>query len=157
MEDQSVKLNGRRDGRSGTVAVELALMLPFLIILFVSVADLGLLIREHQILENAAREGARYSALSKNWLDPVRNPTASRADIENHIIDYCREAGITVDPSNITIDQGHTITAGGRSVSASLVTVTTQRTPLTPLAEGLTGGAVQLTGEAVFRNFHAGT
>ena len=61
--------------------VELALAIPLLTILLLTLADLGLLIREHQIIQTAVREGARFSALSENRLglahDPARTCIAS--------------------------------------------------------------------------------
>ncbi len=137
----------------GVIATELAITLPFLLILFLSVVDLGMLIRNHQILENAAREGARYSSLPKNWVDP-RNPPGSEANIRQRIIDYCSESGITLDPAQITIDQNYTIAVGSRTFRASRIEVRYQGTQLTPGTTLLVGDPVVLRSEAIFRNLY---
>ncbi len=142
-----------RDRQRGAVAAEVALMLPFLLILVVSVMDLGLMVRQRQILENAAREGARYSARPENWVAP-QNPSATMADIQDHVVEYCSQAGVSIAPASIAIDQNYTITSGTRSFRASRVVVSDTWTPLTPLGSTLTGGPATLTGEAVFRNFY---
>ena len=43
----------------GTALIEMAMILPLLTLLLVGIVNMGLMIREHQVLQNAAREGAR--------------------------------------------------------------------------------------------------
>src|SRR5262245_11524913 len=88
----------------GAVAVEMAIVLPLLALIFLMIIDLGLIIREHQVLQNAAREGARFSAEPRNWIDPA-NPNASTTVIQQRVIDYCAEQNITVAAGDITINQ----------------------------------------------------
>ncbi len=142
-----------RFDQRGVIATELAIVLPFLLILFLSIVDLGMLIRNHQILENAAREGARYSSLPKNWVDP-RNPPGSEDNIRQRIIDYCSESGITVEPAGITIDQNYSIAVGSRTFRASRIEVRYQETQLTPGTRLLVGDPVVITSEAIFRNLY---
>lgn len=140
----------RRDCR-GAVVVELAIMSPFLIFLLLTILDMGLLLRNSQIIENAAREGARYSSLPKNNIDPT-NPAATTAAIKQRIIDYCNQEGLTVTAGDITINQEYPITVNGRTAVSSLITVSYAHDFITPGASGLAGGTFNLQGEAIFRN-----
>lgn len=135
----------------GVVAAELAIMSPFLILLLLVVLDLGLVLTNHQIIENAAREGARYSSLPKNNIDPT-NPAATETAIKNHIIDYCNGKGLTVAPGDITITQEYLIPVGSRTAVASDIVVMYNHSFITPGAASLSGGPVTLRGEAIFRN-----
>lgn len=157
--------NGRLDeGESGAILVELALVLPLLVLFLLTVVDLGLVIREHQIIQNAAREGARYSILPTSWIDP-RNPGMSPDAIRARVLQYLAEEGIT--PQNtpniaITISQGYPIDVGGITIFASRVTVTYDRTlalpwgpwgPWTFFGSGAPAVTqLRLSGSAVFRN-----
>ncbi len=145
----------QRSGSSekGVATVELALMLPFLILFLVVIIDLGVILREHQVLSNAAREGARYSALPKAWIAP-NNPTATEADIKNRVIEYCSQENITVNASQITVDQAFPIDVGGATLMGSRITVTVQR-PLMFLGRFLGIPTVTMTGRSVFANTHS--
>lgn len=138
----------------GAVLVEFAIVLPLLALLLLTVIDLGLVIRESQVLQNAAREGARFSALPTSWIDPVRNAIATQDAIKQRVITYCALEGITVDPASITVDQSYPITVGGLTVWASRVTVQYPRPFLIPGAPLLPFNQVTLQGRAVFRNMY---
>jgi len=53
----------RRSGERGAELVEFALCLPLLLVVFGGIVDFGLLLQRHQVLSNAAREGARLAIL----------------------------------------------------------------------------------------------
>lgn len=53
----------RRDGEQGAVATEFALILPLLVILFFGIVQVGLAVWRAQVVEAAAREGARVAAV----------------------------------------------------------------------------------------------
>lgn len=145
------KLGGR--GERGAILVELAIMLPLLTLFLLSVVDLGLVIREHQVLQNAAREGARFSMLPTSWLD-ARNPSATRAAIEQRVIDYCLQEGITVNAADITVNQQYPIVVGGFTLRGSEVVVSYNRSFLVPGAPLLPFSQVTLSARAVFRNLY---
>ena len=153
--------------------MEVALLLPLLSILLLGTIDLGLVIREHQLLQNAAREGARFSALPKNKIDPVTNPPATPEAIRDRVINYLAQENITISavactqpnpPSkvwtcgDITISQEHQIstTVGGTTFTdfGSAVTVTYTRAFLIPGGPYLPFNNVTLTGTAVFPNLY---
>ena len=144
-----------RDGSErGAVIVEFALVLPLLALLFLTVIDLGLVVHESQVLQNAAREGARFSALPISWIDPI-NPVATEAAIRQRVTDYCAEEGVVVDPGSITISQSFPIdVGGGMTALGSEIVVSYERPFLIPGAPLLPFTRVRLSSRAVFRNFY---
>jgi Flp pilus assembly protein TadG len=89
----------------GSVIVELALTLPLLVILILGSINMGLIVREHQLLQNAAREGARFSAQPKNKIDPA-TPSATQVatanTIRDKVVDYLARENIAVIVSACT-------------------------------------------------------
>jgi Flp pilus assembly protein TadG len=124
-----------------------------MVLLFLGALDLGLVIRDHQVLQNAAREGARFSTLPANWVSPV-NPNATVADIEQRVIDYLQQEGIAVGPGDITVNQTYPINVGVVTAWGSEVVVTYTRSFLIPGAPLLPFGQVTLGGRSVFRNLY---
>ena len=55
-------------GHAGQAAVELALALPLVALLLLTVVQLGLLVRDQVLVVHAAREGARQAALGSTGL-----------------------------------------------------------------------------------------
>jgi len=66
--------------QKGVAAVELAVILPFLLILLAGIIEFSLMLYNMQVLTNAAREGARVAVI------PVRN--ATEEDIVNIVKNY---------------------------------------------------------------------
>jgi Flp pilus assembly protein TadG len=142
-----------RSAEQGTALVELAIVLPFLVTLFLAAVDLGVVLREHQILQNAAREGARFSALPRNWVSPV-NPTATLDSVQQRVVDYLAQENITVAKANVTVNQQYPITVGSMTVTGSQITVTYTRSLVVAGAPLLPAAQVSLTGQSVFRNLY---
>ncbi len=143
-----------RKSEQGTALVEIAMVLPLLAVLFLATIDLGIAIREHQILQNAAREGARFSALPRNWINPLVNPGASEGAIKDRVIEYLAQENITVDANSISVDQQHPITIGALTVWASEITVRYDRSLLIAGGPLLPFATVTLTGQSLFRNLY---
>ena len=137
----------------GSVYVEFALVLPVLLLLFLGALEYGLAFREHQVLQNAAREGAHFSALPAN--SALGNPGAISA-IRQRVIDYCSAENIQppVGSGDITIDQNCAIAVGGTFVRASQVSLMHTHTPITGGAFLPGGGVVTLQASAVFCNMY---
>ena len=105
----------------GTQIAEMAVVLPLLVFLTLVVVEGAAFVRVHQVLNNAAREGARLSVILEN--------RGATAEITNVVRQYALDNGATTslnDPNlTVTIDQGRTITTGsGVNINASRVTVT---------------------------------
>ena len=140
-------------GERGAILVEFALVLPLLALVFLTIIDLGLVIHENQVLQNATREAARFSAIPSSWVDP-RNPVASQATIKQRVIDYCQQEGIAVSAANVTVNQQYPIQVNGFTVFGSEVVVAYDRQFLVPGAPLLPFPQVRLSGRAVFRNLY---
>jgi Flp pilus assembly protein TadG len=160
----------------GAVIVELALVLPLLALLLLGIIDLGLVTREHQVLQNAAREGARFSALPQNNFDNTTdlNVRVSMANaIRDRVITYLSQENITLTATACTADGAEakryncgditirqqspiTTTIGGVTYTdyGSAVSVTYSRSLLIPGTGSLPFTSVNLTGNSVFRNLY---
>jgi Flp pilus assembly protein TadG len=102
--------------RSGTAAVELAVVAPFVIILLVGLLEVGRIVQMNQIISNAAREGARKASTGVNTYSDVQTTVANyltRAGITNqtglvvNVVDVTQSnAGPTFNPSTaVYLDQ----------------------------------------------------
>ncbi len=134
--------------------VEFALVLPLLVLIIILIVDLSWCLRETQILENAAREGAHYSALDRNRVDPVRNPGATINNIKQVVIAYCSQEHITVQASDITVTQTFPINVGGAVLYGSEVTISYPRQFVIGGVGLLPSGQMTLVGRAVFKNLY---
>src|SRR4051794_860563 len=101
----------------GTQLVELALVLPLMLFISLGIIEGSSFIRVHQIINNAAREGARLSSLPENKPD-ANGPHTT--DIVLAVVDYGTKNGVTIDPAKVAIDQNKLITtSAGNSIVAS--------------------------------------
>ncbi len=73
-----------RRGSEGQALVEFALTLPFLVILFVVLVELGLLIRSHMTVTGAVREGVR-AVSSRGNADPSVSSTGTGNDVNARV------------------------------------------------------------------------
>jgi Flp pilus assembly protein TadG len=165
-------------GDQGTQIVELAIVLPLLVFLALAVSEGAGMIRAHQVVNNAAREGARFAILSENSpaaMDP-NNPqfvtnctTTPTHPVCQAIAIYAQNNGISSGtglgkcggPSvamrglNVTVNQAVLIPNGASNIPGSQVTVicpySLKFMPKVPTF-GITG-TVNLKGAVVFRNF----
>ncbi len=130
--------------------VEMAFALPILALIFLSIIDLGLVIREYQLLQNAAREGARISVARKYQVRFSDTPCDMLSQIQQRVVAYCAEENITISATNVTVNQVYPIP----DYCGSEVTVTYPRNPLLRGAPFLPVGSIVLTGRAVFQNLY---
>lgn len=85
---------GARCDERGANLVELALLLPLLVLLLVGVADFGRAFNSYIIITNASREGARYASRFP-WLEDAAIQVAIRE---------AANTGIQLHPGNVTIN-----------------------------------------------------
>ena len=165
-----------RRGERGTQVAELAIVLPLLLFLSLAVSEGAYMIRVHQVLNNAAREGARLAVEEQNYdkAHPLTNCSApansTQATLCQSVISYAQNNGISAGTGfnrcngatgtnglNITINQQYPIagTGGGLSLNGTQVTVVCPYylafLPRLP-SFGVTG-TVNLKGNVVFRDF----
>ena len=80
--------------RSGTAAVELAVCLPFMLILISGIWEVGRMVSAEQVIANAAREGGREIAAGQTSL----------ATCQQYVVNYMTMNGLTgVDTTMVTI------------------------------------------------------
>lgn len=145
-----------RTQERGVASVELAIILPLFGILLLGVMEIGGIARDHQILQNAAREGAQFSARSSNRTVGVTQDEIAQiqTSIKNQIIAYLANEKINVSAGDITLNPDYTITVGTTTVRSSQVTITYDR-PLTfpGISRWITFDTV-VQGRALFRNLY---
>ena len=144
--------NGHQRDR-GVAAVELAIILPIFGILLLGIIEIGSLARDHQVLQNAAREGARFSSLPANRTDGT-NGAAVETYIKNGIIAYLANEGVAVAAGDIIVNQSYYMSYAGVTIPASEITVTYTRPVLFPGIANWFALSTTLRGRAVFRNFY---
>lgn len=152
---QAEGARGGRERETGAAIVEFAIVLPILAILLAGGLDMGLLTMDHQILQNAAREGARYAAMPGSYIPD--DPTAL-ARIRQRVRDYLDGEGITVADGDITVVQGspgcEVTYPDGTTVGCSEVRVVFSRQLYFPGLTLLGVNPVDIEGVAVFRNLY---
>jgi Flp pilus assembly protein TadG len=133
----------------------MAIVLPLFAILLLGAFEFGSIAHDYQALQNAAREGARFSANLTNCISGSSNPSAVLATIQNRVIAYLQGEKITVNRSDVTVDQNYLITIGTLTVMGSHVTINYQRSLIFPgITSLIPSSTIQLQGNAVFRNFY---
>lgn len=152
--NNSLLANKRRGGQKGVASVELAIILPLFCILLLGILEVGGMARDHQALQNAAREGARFSALLNNKISGAANGAAVQTTIKNRIITYLGNENITVSSGDIVVNQAYPLTLGGVSANASEITINYTRPILFPGISRWLSLTTTLQGKAVFRNFY---
>ena len=120
-----------RRGDRGQATVELALVLPLVAVLVLLVLQVGLVIRDHLLVEHAAREAARAASVA----DADRSSAANRAAVRSADLD----AGRLRVSSNVT--------DGGEGVAVHVDYRSATDVPLV----GLLLPDVELRGDAVMR------
>jgi Flp pilus assembly protein TadG len=137
-------------GDAGTQVVEFALILPLLAFIVMVICEGAEMIRTHQVINNAAREGARLSAQSEN-----RNASGPAA-IQQAVINYAANNKVAITTSQVQVDQNKMILQpSGIAISASrvVVTINYQLHILPKLPGSSAPNVVPLGGSAEFRNF----
>jgi Flp pilus assembly protein TadG len=75
----------RSDDDTGAELIELAIVLPILLLVVAGIMDFGFLFQRYEVVTNAAREGARVAVL----------PGYSAADVQARVQSYLTTSGLT--------------------------------------------------------------
>jgi Flp pilus assembly protein TadG len=146
-------ISGRRlKSERGAELIEMALVLPLLLLIIVGIVDFGFLFRELSVVTNAAREGARAGVLPNYGADQ---------NVLDRVQAYLDSSGINVTCAIGTSGDCHVnapvidVTAGSETFQARSVSVTVFHnfSFLGPIS-ALVGGSftsVPLTGRSVMR------
>jgi len=142
----------------GTAVVELAMVLPILLILGMICSEGAGLLRAHMVLNNAAREGAHLSAMPENDCQAAQSPATCTTAIKQEVVNYAARNALTLTAANVTLNQAVTVTfPDGTVAKDSRVTVTysypLRFLPRLPfMNSSLT--SVSLANTAEFQNFY---
>src|SRR5262245_34019811 len=93
----------------GAIVVEMAMVVPVLAILLMGTVQFGLVLREHQIVQNAAREGARFSSQQLMTINGAQPPT--EAAVRNLVRIYLQQEDISVSDDDITVERNYDLGA----------------------------------------------
>jgi Flp pilus assembly protein TadG len=116
----------------GAEIVELALVLPILMLVLGGIVDFGFLFKNYEVVTNAAREGARFAVV----------PTVTAGDVESRVDTFLSAGGLVPANATVTVDNVSVAIDSIRSVSAVRVGV------LYPHTYMVLGPLMQLVGAA---------
>jgi Flp pilus assembly protein TadG len=141
----------RLKNERGTVLLETALTLPLVLLVSIGIFEFGRAYQVFQVCTNAAREGARLSAL----------PGTTDTDVKNRVTAYLMAGQVTQSPSAdwVTIDHTKTVSIGAGTAPATQVTISYPFSFmfLNPVAKLVTqgsalGGSFTMTTTALMRS-----
>lgn len=92
---KAAKAIARLRGDEGQATVEFALILPILILLVVGIFEFGRAWNAHQVITDAAREGARTGAIA--------NPAITRDSVKNVVENALVRAALNPNRARITL------------------------------------------------------
>lgn len=83
----------RARSRQGTAVVEVALLLPLIVILLIGTWEVGRMIEVQQTLSNAAREGGRQASIGQ----------LTNSEVQQVVLAYLQQAGIPTGNAVVTV------------------------------------------------------
>jgi Flp pilus assembly protein TadG len=142
----AVSARGRLRSERGAEVIEMAIVLPLLLLLILGIAEFGFLFQRYVVLTNAAVEGARVATL----------PGYSDDDAIARVQSYADNGGID-DPVNAVVTVVALPGAGGGTWPGRQVTATHVYTlqlvgPIAALFGGDALGTVTLTASSTMRS-----
>jgi Flp pilus assembly protein TadG len=119
-------------GDAGAELIELAIVLPLLLVVFAAIIDFAFLFQRYEVVTNAAREGARVGILDGY----------TEADIDARVLQYLAASGVTAVADDCDVAYSTPVLTGTRTIRVVTVTVDhpVSFTTLGPII-GLIGGS----------------
>jgi Flp pilus assembly protein TadG len=124
-----VRARPRERVRRGAVAVECALILPFLMMVILGIIECGQVMTSEEIITNASREGARLASLGGSTIGTSTSTGAN--EVNYRVRSY--------------------LIAGGIPSSAATITVTDLDGAVSDLPLSTTGDRIQVTASVPFK------
>jgi len=110
----SLKTRARRGSDdTGAELIELAIVLPILLLVVAAIMDFGFMFQRYEVVTNAAREGARVAVL----------PGYGIPQAQARVSTYLTSAGLTATAPAPSVVYGTQTLPGGLVVSTATVTV----------------------------------
>jgi Flp pilus assembly protein TadG len=120
----------RLPNKRGQSLVEIALVLPILIILFLGIAEVGFLLFSHVQVTNAARAGAREGSLCRASKNCTTLPTVVESAV------FAEPAFLNLNGSNTNVNT-QPASPGAKPPVGTPITVTVTYSHTSPLISGL--------------------
>ena len=133
-----ILIHKKQTTRRGQAVVELALILPILMLILMGIVEFGRIFMAHQTIANAAREGARTAVL----------PTSTMSDVSATISAYMTAAGLTGSTNTTATNVG----ASGTGGDPTSVTVSYDLPILTGTIIPVFGPSISLARTTVMRH-----
>lgn len=119
----TVRLLGRRE--TGSSTVELAIVFPILLLLFISAAELGRLFYTYTTLAKATKVGARYMSTSQDALDATKGPAEKLKAQSLVVCGYTSCTGAQPDGTpKVPVVPGLSMSDPATNVNVTLITAT---------------------------------
>ncbi|MCU1285269.1 MAG: hypothetical protein JWO13_1619 [Acidobacteriales bacterium] len=149
-------INKNRGSQRGTQLLELAIVLPLLLFIAAIVTEGSDFIRVHQVLNNAAREGAKFSSMPEN---SCQGSASCLTAVKNTVVQYAKNNGVTVNVANVAVNQkAQWVVPSGAAAGfyTSQVSVSYSYPVIyLKMAPGFNvPNTILLTGASQFRNFY---
>ncbi|HMF93569.1 MAG TPA: TadE/TadG family type IV pilus assembly protein [Vicinamibacterales bacterium] len=132
----------------GAELIELAIVLPILLLVFAGIVDFALAMQRFVTLNNAAREGARIAVL----------PGYTQTDVQNRVTQYVREGtgDPTASPTTVLTNVSIAPSGPAPAFPAAQVTVTLTHSylflgPVSGLLGGGSFSSITLTSRSTMR------
>jgi Flp pilus assembly protein TadG len=96
----------RTRDHSGAVAVEFALVVPFLLLVLFGLVTTGITYSDHLAITNAVREGARLGAslpFAPDTSNPTANPATWASSVQTRVHDVYFDRGVNLDTQYICV------------------------------------------------------
>jgi Flp pilus assembly protein TadG len=144
------RLRALRRAEQGSVAVELALFIPVMLLLFAGLFQFGSGIFDTLRLESAARAGAQYAMIDPTNATDIQNAVRSAiggdtSDVEVTATSYCQCPG-----DNAHVDCTIVSCSGGAS-SHQFVSIAANRPFTSILSLPALGSITEVSGQAIIR------
>jgi Flp pilus assembly protein TadG len=104
-----------RRNDAGAELIELAIVLPILVLLLVGIVDFAFLFQRWEVVTNASREGARLASMASD--------DYTITDVQNRVQSYLSSGGLRATPTT-AVDFATTDTVGAGPTTINTVTVT---------------------------------
>ena len=124
-----------RAGEKGSELIELAIVMPILLLLLIGIVDFAFLFQRWEAVTNATREGARLASMGDAY---------AVADVEARVEDYLAASGLSATPT-IAVDLATNEVVNSVNVDTVTVTVTY------PSSFIFLPGSIDLTSVSVMR------
>ncbi len=146
---------GGRGRRRGAVAVEFAIMAPILLAILFGMVQLNRVFEVQNLLDTAAREGARFAAMDRDGL--LQDGQSTNDKLTNDVKNFLATNAIPRDAITVTVEDHENpasefdLDDPANDLKLFDVNVTVDLSAVTHTTMGLDGNS-SLTGSITFRN-----